>query len=218
MVKTLMLYLLLALPLFSIGQITLTSLNVNHPDSNVVFIGLDNYLKIGGIDSGKNIQLSTTKASASVSKVSADKFLIRVSTVGETPFDIYDYSTPTKKLLLSKSFSAQVLPGPEVRLGNAANSKLTIQEILTNPSLQVYLPHSSYQHAFTTSSFKLLIKNALGATLHIFDFTTGIKLTREQLQIIQGLSKGDQLLFTQLTATCPGCNNFNLPPYSVFIK
>jgi len=218
MPKTFLLYLLLAFPLLGISQVTLTSLNVNHPDSNVVFIGIDNYLEVGAVGSGKDIRLSSSKASASVSKVSPARFLIRVSTIGDTPFELYDYSTSPRKLLLSKSFTAQVLPSPEAQIGATADSALTIADILSNPTIQVRFPNSSYQHSFTITSFVLAIRNANGDVMHAFDRTENNRLTNEQINAIQGLSKGDQLYFTQLVATCPNCKSFTLPSTNTYIK
>jgi hypothetical protein len=218
MSKALLFYLFLALPLFGITQPTLTSLTVNHPDSNVVFIGVDNYLEIGGIASVNNIELSSTKASASVTRINPTKFLIRVSTLGDTPIEVYDNSRATKRLLLSKTFMAQVLPGPEARISNTTDSILTIAAITERPTIHVILPNSSFRHPYSLVSFVLSIKSATGSVMHTFEPTTGNQLTREQIDIIKGLSTGDQLLFTELKVSCPACRNFKLPPYNVTIK
>lgn len=218
MLKALLLYALIPFPLLSIGQVSLKSLTVNHPDSNVVFIGIDNYLEVGAADSVRDIQLSSSKASASVSKISNTKFLVRVSVLGPTAFEVYDYSTSPEKLLLSKTFTAQVLPSPEARMGLTTDSLLSILSIVANPTLQVTLPNSSYQHNFTITSFQLTIMNANGDVIHTFSPSTGNRLTNEQISVINNLSKGDKLLFTQLVAGCPNCRSFSLSPYSITIK
>jgi hypothetical protein len=204
-------------PLASLSQVTLRSLTVSHPDSNVVFIGIDNYLEVSTTDTKKDIRLYASKESVSVSKVSNTKFLIRVSTVGNSIFEVYDYSKSPRQLLLTKTFTSQVLPDPEARIGYTKDSSLTNSEILANPLLHVVFPSSGYKNSSAVQSFKLTIFYADKAT-RAFSLTVGNRLTDQQINAIRELSNGDKLVFEELVVTCPNCRNFKLRPYTIIVK
>ncbi|ANE51961.1 GldM family protein [Flavisolibacter tropicus] len=215
MLKALLPNLLLLLPFPGIGQIMLRSLNVNHPDSNIVFIGIDNYLELKTTDTKKDLRLYAPKAS--VFKLSNTKYVIHVSTIGNTLFEVYDYSKSPRELLLSKTFTSRVIPDPEARIGYTKDSTLTIAEILANPQLHVVYPNSGYTNSSVIMRFKLTIIYTDLAS-RAFNITDGNQLTDQQMNAIKELSSGDKLVFEDLAVTCPGCRSYKLWPYSITIK
>lgn len=214
--KTLIVTITLIFPLLSFGQLSLKSKTVAHPDSSVLFIGIDNHLVIEGTTTKDDIRLTTSKAS--VSRISNNEFTVRVSHTGEIPFEIYNYNKPKRKLLLSKVFRSETLNSPEAHLGNTTDTIRTTKEILADPRLLVVIPQSNYKHYFTIIRFGLTIRKSNGEILLDAENTPGNMLTKMQKDTIEELTAGDTVTFNEMIVTCPECRNFKLKPYRIIVK
>lgn len=190
------------------AQIAVISESVIHPDSNILYIGVDNIIKVSGIN---NYKILSTNSE--VNKIQKDKFNIRVSNFGESIIKLYK----NRKLTFSKVFRIDVIHTPIPQLGTIVDSFSTVREILIDPSLQLVLRGSSYKHSFQIVRFDITIIRVNGDTISKGN-VVGNLIPANQLNIIQRLGDGDHLYFSNIYGTCPDCRRFKFSPFKIQIK
>ena len=213
--KTLALVIILSVPSFTFGQLSLKSLIVTNPDSNVLFVEAANYLIIEGTVPKDGIRLTSNKAL--ISKIGSKEFIVDVYKTGEIPLKVYSYNKQRRKLLLSTTFHSEILSIPEAHLGNTKDSILSIKEILDSPQLNVVFPGSCYLNTFIVLRFSLTIGKADGKLLYT-ETTSGNTLSEMQTNTIKELAPGDHLTFSEINTSCSGCRLIKLNPYRVIVK
>jgi hypothetical protein len=194
----------------SSAQIDIVSESVNHRDSNVLFIGVDNILILKGAN-GRPYVL--TANNAEILKLDG-KFLLRLYNQNNTILKLYK----NKKLVLTKTFRVEVVSRPKAQLGAITDTTASISEILANPFLQVVTPNSTYKHEYSVFDFALDVITSENDTLWKSAYMKGNFITDQKLKIIRELHLNDQLHFHNIRVTCPGCRIFIVPPLTIKIE
>jgi hypothetical protein len=81
----------------------------------------------------------------------------------------------------------------------------------------VSLPETYLKEWFRVIDFSLDLTSASGSVMARFD-GSGPHLSKRQIDQVKLLQSGDELKFTRITATCPGCVLRSLGPLTIHIK
>ena len=200
-------------PTIIFGQLKFNNLSTKVFDNKELFVGVENYIEITGIDY-KASKTVFNISHGELSKVSGNKYLIRVNSTKPDTLKFYQ----DNRLSLIEVFSVKTIPFPIARLAGNSDTLLSVSQIKINPFLSVILPSCNFRHYFQIISFDTKIINANGDTTSIFGRTNGNFLPKELLFAIEKLNPKDKLLFEAINATCPDCRNIRLPSLLISIK
>lgn len=201
------------LPLNLSAQIDLINLSLTDSSKSVVYIGVDNRMEIKGIPSDPNIKITASELRIEKSKWDENQYYCYASKRGKDEIKIYRNDT----LLFTKLFTIDRINDPAVYFGDLTDTIATVKEVLQNPFLHVEIPYCYYDHGFRIIEFEVgFFIKSLGDTV-ITGRTTGFKLLKEHLYIIEQLEAGEKIIFTRLKVFAYGCF-INLKPFSITIR
>ncbi len=192
------LYLLFFLLSFSqsvIAQVKIINLSLLKPDSNILYVGIENKLKIQGLENFNNIRLFHDGLRANSSKDGI--FYLHVPSRGISKIKIYYL----KKRIISREFYKNVIPSPIAGLGIFSDTTISILDIINEQELKVFLPNCILNMKFGIRNFNTKIVSKKG--VQDFGLTYGNKLPSNLITIISKLESGDKIIFDEIRTSGP---------------
>jgi len=215
MIKWITTYLLL-LPLTTFSQVDISNSSLKYPQINILYIGVENIIKVSGVDKDSNLKLISSKGEVrkSIWYDSLNTFLVRVHYTGTDTLRLYQ----DQNLLLTRIYAVEKVNPIIAQLGDILDTTATKQEILKAPILNVVIPNCYLDHQFQIISFQISFLKAYGDTIKTLYTTNGNHLIKKQINLIKKLMPGNKIAFAYITATCPSCQNIRLKPITITIK
>lgn len=153
----------------------------------LVYAGCKNQIIISGLSNIHHAYL--TSSASAVTQLNDSTYRLKPR---------YRTHMDTLRLFINDEFVQKELflvmhpPVSSVQLGNIASEQASIDTILNNINLNL-ITESLYKDYEIIKSFQIKIMNADGEVIKIFPITNGITLTKEHLETIKTLQKGDQI-------------------------
>lgn len=194
----------------SIGQVNIKAIKLTNIDANVLYIGVDNVLKVEGFD---NLPVKLVSQKGAVKQINGNEFIVHVSSLGADTLTVFKNG----KEIFYKPFEISRIVDPVVRIGKSISDVATVAEILSDPGLNVFLPNCYYINPFKVSGFSGSFITRNGRSIQTFNSATN-KFLKEQLNIIKTLKSGDKILFDQILVIGLDSNRRMLPNLSVSIQ
>lgn len=188
------------IPLACFGQINIQNISLKHPDSSILYIGEQNYLKISGLKKNDKTEISSSSGSINVSNEGLISVKVTKSNISDT-LVLYQ----NKKKIFKKAFSVRLIPDPIAQLGYINKDVTTVNRILLNTKLQVVLPGCDFKHSLSIKGFELSLFNSRNVVTNKFEFINGDEFSLKQMEEIKKLKTGSKLVLKNIRATCPYC-------------
>lgn len=196
----------------AIAQTNIQNVSLTNPDSNILYIGVDNIIKVVGLDTDTTIKLVST--TGKISKWSG-KFILRHTFAKSDTLWVY---SSNNKILSSKVYDIKVIGNPVARLGHITDTITTVQEILTDTKINVVIPDCYYDHHFRVISFSVSVTNNIGDQILKQENILNNQLPDKFSKKINKLKSGDRIILSEITATCPDCALRRLNDITLTIK
>lgn len=201
------------IPLACFGQINIQNISLKHPDSSILYIGEQNYIKISGLDQKDKIEISSSTGSINVSDDGLISIKVTKANISDT-LVLYQ----NKKAIFKKVFVVRTLPKAIAQLGYVNKEITTVNQILLNTKLYVVLPKCDFKHSLSIMGFELSLFKPNNTLKELFEYISEGELNLKQIEAIKKLKSGDILLFDNIKATCPDCAVLSLDPIKITIK
>ncbi len=190
--KVILLYSALSLPFNLFSQIKVQNLSLQYPDSTVLYIGIDNKMKITGI---KDLSNTTVEIQGLKSEPESDgSLIIHVLVAGSFPLYVFNKS----KLTYLTSYNVKEISRPKAILGVYRDSVLSVTNIVKNAKLNIYLPGciAIFNSQVTGFEMSFISDNI---SHDIFYKVIGNSLSSSQLEVVKSLKSGDKIMFKKIT-------------------
>ena len=206
--KNILLFILLLNANLSYGQITIQNLNLTKPDTNILYIGLENNLTISNIkETHFRIESTSSDIDTNFGRISIYPRFRNYDTLR-----IFD----KKKLILQQVFKLVKLPDPEILVSGRKDSIILKEILLGTPRLNTYLPNCLYIYPYTITSFELNIQKQKNSQITLS--ATCNEYNIDMKEEIEHLHSGDILIFKNIMAKCPNCRIRRLGDKIIRIK
>ncbi len=169
------------------AQYSFENRNLIDQQYQLVYAGCKNEIIISGLSDIHHAYL--TSSASAVTQLNDSTYRLKPR---------YRSHMDTLRLFINDEFVQKELflvmhpPVSSVRLGNIDSERVSIDTILNNSNLNL-ITESLYKDYEVIKSFQIIIMNAAGEKIKTFPITNGISLTKEHLEIIKTLKKGDQI-------------------------
>ncbi|MCC6761927.1 MAG: hypothetical protein IT252_11970 [Chitinophagaceae bacterium] len=198
-------------PTVLFGQITLVP-KYTHPDSSILFVGVNNEFSIDGLNDTKGVLVTSTLKSKC--DILEQKLIVRPNTTGIDTLKVYK----NKKLLTIKVYNTEFLSDPAPLLANTFDKTLTVGRLVAIPYVSVRIPKTINIGPFHISMFELtLIQNKKGQQKTVYS-TDGNKLSEQMISGIRKLEPGDEILVSKLICVGPDGTSRMMPKFKVTIQ
>jgi hypothetical protein len=186
----------LTLSITSYSQIRFQNLALTNPDTNYLYIGVDNKIQLTGLKRN-----SSTRVEMYDMFYSADKDgLFHVKAVSRGTGDIHIYQN--SKIVASKTYHIDRIPEPMTSFGALRDTSVSKSEILNYDQLRATMPNCFWKNKFTVVRFNIQIVSKL-KELNSTNQIIGSRLPAAYKSIIAKLQSGDKLLFENVTIGGP---------------
>lgn len=200
----------------SFGQIDLVNTSLKDSTQKILYLGTSNKIEVIGLDrdSSTVYQLENTKGIARIDR--SDSLIFSVS---KFPYQTHDTLRLFKgeDMIIAQVFKLETISDPIAQLGSIQDSTAKIEEILTEPLINVVLPDCIYKHPFSCLRFETSFFQRNGDPINTLSGRNKY-LTRDQRLIIETLESGDRVEFTQLK--CAGSDSAvrKLKSFTIYIE
>lgn len=211
--KSLIKYLLLFLNLAylnSFSQVALKNMQLPNPDTNLLYIGYDNILKVTGVN---NSLVTITSTNCEVKRINNIEFYLKSNIKGTTTINIYKEG----KLLLKKDYQFKDITNPTIQVSALKSNEGTTRDIILNPNLTVVMPYFLSAYDFRVIRFSGFFLRRNGEVISTFSCETN-HFSNEQLSIIGNLKPGDKILFEKIIVSGPENPSKHLQQFIFTIK
>ncbi len=180
------------------GQVKIQNTSLISPDTNLVYVGVDNILQITGTKNLDRLKISINDTEQKFKKNGL--FVLRSASEAST-FKIKLSSR--SKILVEKVFNSRKILNPKIGLGarSLADTTLSIQEILANNKLLIHIPDCLYHFYMQVVRFDLTIYS--GNKIINSISVKGNRLSHVELDLLKNLKSGDKIAFENIRATGP---------------
>ena len=158
------------LPITIFAQINIKNHSSIKPDTNLLFVGINNKIETTGIvidttsiDIETNLRL--TSSNGKVSNQKWQKNIFWVSVHGQKTDTLRLYINNI--LTFTKIFDVRYIGNPIAKLGNITDTTVTVKEIISNPDITVRIPNCYYNHKMIVTSFDLFMVKS-GDTIDLY--------------------------------------------------
>lgn len=186
------------LPTLLSAQIRIDNISLKRPDSSLLYIGVENIIKISGIE--KNAYTQLKSSGGELKNIGNGQYSLWVNSVKQ-PDTLTVYQDG--KVLSSRIFTVKLLSEPVLKLGAIQSNYATVDEIKRNSKLQMHLPNWEYKAAFKVMNFRLTILNHFGKIVSSDEINVGNAISAEQLKIIKKLEQNSKLIFENVKVVGP---------------
>lgn len=198
-------------PTMVFGQIQLVPKFTN-PDSNLMFVGVDNAFTIVGLKDTRGLSISSS-LNSKYSFVEKE-LIINPHSTGFDTLKVFK----KKLLLFNEVYNVEFLGDPTPQLAYTFDTLLTVSRIVASPYVTVRIPKTTNIGPFRIILFECsLIHNKMGRQKDVFSID-GSKLSEQLVSAIRKLNAGDEILFSNLIVEGPDGKNRKLPNFKVTIQ
>jgi hypothetical protein len=146
--------------LIAYEQIKFNNISSLDKDDAVLYIGVENYIEISGINARAG-KTAFNVTHSEISKVEGNRYFLRVFSQKPDTLKFYQNG----HLSLKEVFSVNVIPYPVARLANSNDTILSVAQIKINPFLSVVIPGCNHKHDFQIMSFNATTISATGDSI-----------------------------------------------------
>lgn len=198
-------------PAIIFGQIGLIP-KYTHPDSSLLFIGMDNEFSMSGLNEIKAVSVfSSLNSKCSFFE---NKLIVRPNAIGIDTLKIYK----NKKLLLIKAYTVEYLGNPTPQLAYSSDTLMSVSRIVAMPYFTIRIPKATNIGPFRISTFECsLIHNKMSQQKEVYSID-GSKLSEQLVSAIKKMTAGDEILFSDIIVIGPDSKARKVPNYKVTIK
>ncbi|MFT3932209.1 MAG: GldM family protein [Chitinophagaceae bacterium] len=194
------------------AQVSIKNSTLIQPDSNVLFLGIENEI---AISAPNNVKLTLISESVTeISSYSNNNF--RITPLKFEPDILKVYAG--KKLLYQKKYLVDTLAGSFVQLGGLDRDTATINEILSNRGLRCANKNKLFRIPFHVVAFYIAGIDSKADTLFQKIPADGNLISKEQEIAIRKLTKNCKLIFESIKVIAPGAKTRILDPIVITIK
>jgi hypothetical protein len=173
----------------SFGQIKIENLSLTKPDSNILYIGVDNKIQLlGPVDSKMVVIVFSGKTIISNNGI----FEIKVSAPGKSRLEVFK----NNKRIASREYIISRIPEPQCGLGYFHDTILQISQVLAIKKVNAFLPNCILNLQMPVISFDLEViynngnRKSLGTvygnslpSYEIFNLQVGDKLNFNNIRV-----------------------------------
>jgi GldM C-terminal domain len=196
---------------YSNAQTNIINSSLYISDTNILYIGVSNKLKINGKLDIKKVKITATNSD--ISYINKEYFAMPESNKDDT-FCIFK----NKQKIFEKIFRCEYLKDPVLTLGNRFDSVISKSYILANPFIAISIPDCFLNFNMNTNilSYRIVIVNKNTVVIDydckstIFDTS----ITSE----IKKLKSGDKIIIKNLHISGPDRINRSIQPKNFIIK
>ncbi|MBK8787529.1 MAG: hypothetical protein IPN43_13795 [Chitinophagaceae bacterium] len=192
------------------GQISIKNLKLSNVDTNLLYIGVTNTLKVVGVSQS---QAKLSSQFSSIERNNNNEFNVRAYRIGTDTFTV----SQNGKVAFTKVFEVSRISDPKICLTKHCAPHATINEIILDPTLYFVVPNCLYVHNITVWNFSGVFLKENGDIIKTFDSQTN-KFTNDQVQIIASLKKGDKIYFDKGIIGSPDSMPRTFASFSITIK
>lgn len=192
------------------AQVKIQNVSLFNPTLNILYVGIDNKLKITGLKDVSRTMITVNNKSFYPSK--SNIFLLGMSTKGKSVLRAYDRN----KIIFKKEFLIDIIPEPKISLAGFSNTSLSIPQILKYNYLKSELPNCKLKINFPIVSFNMIIISKNQDTINISNKIYSKIIPLQQERIIEKLKSGDKLIFEEIRVNGP--DDLFLQPFYIIIK
>ena len=192
------------------AQINIFNLSLSDSTKRIAYAGVENFLGIKGGKTNDNIKMFTSLGD--LTKIDASNFILKVPMADSFFITVQRNGTQ----VLRETFKSDVLNEPTLRLGGIKDSVASIQEILINPFLHLFIPGSLYKKQFVVTGFNaIFISDDLDS---LRTYSVGNLLSNEQQELTKKLKPGNKILFDQIYAFGPDSRRRKFKSFIITIR
>jgi len=193
--KILYIVFLLFLSYTSLGQLKIRNLSLTKPDSNIIYIGIDNKIQLLGLADLNRIKLTLGEKQSILSN---GIFITGISAPGKFEMEVYKGN----KQLLSREYIATRVPEPQCGLAYFRDTILSIPQIIAIKTVKAFMPHCILKLQIAVVHFDLSVTTTSGNVKYLGS-GFGNTLSPDQIQKILLLHSGDKLNFDSIKISGP---------------
>jgi len=178
------------------------SATISPSKMNVFYRGIDNPVEISvpGISSNS---LRVTINNGAISQ-NGNEWIVKPVSLTNTKIDVFASIDGKEILMGTKNFRVKDVPPPKASLGGISSGSIPRAYFQTQQILKATLEDFLFDLEFEITGFDLSIATGGGMT-STFN-STSEKFTREQIQVFNGLRRGDKVIFENIRAKIRGSN------------
>ena len=210
------LHIMTLFPVFLNAQISIINRSLIDSTQNILYIGVDNILKISGKQYDPVKQHTVIMGGGgTLQKKEKGVYTLRVE---EETDNCQIWVTEKNKPVFKQNYRCRIIEGnPIARLGGVRDSFATIEQIVTSPSLIVEIPGTFYKQQCKVISF------ALSMDCQIFEDMwheeiTGHIIPEGAISRIRKVRKGSGIFFDNIYAVSTDGRRRKLKPFMITIK
>jgi len=184
------------------------------PEKNILYVGIDNYIEITGIDIDSTYNLTTIFSKSH--KGSNKNFIVRAqrSEITDT-LKLFK----NEKLIFSKVYNIKRMPDQYAQLGNIKDTVATLKEILSYPTLEIVNPVGGFFRIMVhVISFEIQFISNNPQINSEKIYCEGNTIPKKQRKVIKKLNTGDKIIFPGIWAAGGSFETRKLQPISITIK
>jgi hypothetical protein len=205
--------LLVCLSQFLYGQARLVNLSLSDSSRKILYIGVENHLKLYGTKDQTHIIINIYGGGILTIKGN-NEYIVKASATGINSIRVLQDG----KQILKQEFTVETLAPIEVSVGFIKDSVATVDEILKNPLLRIGFPNNFYRHQYSVVSFVASLAFAANKELDVEFENIGSQFSGELIEQIKKLREGDYVTIHNIRVTCPGCRTRKLVPIIILVK
>lgn len=185
--------------------------SLTKPELNIIYQGTESIIEVIGFNNQSNLKLLS--AAGEGEKLKSNTFKIKSSYNKKDTLKVYS----GYKLLYTKIFEVQKVKDLVVRVGHIQGPFTSVQELLENNMLKVYIPDCYYAFKIGIRSYEIsLIRNS-GETFYS-EKAPGNEFGFYALEKIKKLKGGDKVVIKNAIGSGPGGATILLPEITLYIK
>ncbi len=200
------------------GQIRFEYNSLIRNDTAILYKGIENKIKIQGYELDDRCKLivhnkALTKEADRYRTNAQSDYYVSFSKGSEAAVSLIRNSDT----LYSQVVSIEKLPNPRLQYGQIRDFQATKTELIADPTLTIKLDDCLFDHGFRVISFDLSFIVSPGDTLNNFETVKGPNLNSNHIRVIDGLKRGNKIMFHRAKVTCPDCAIREMPPLVIRI-
>ncbi len=175
------------------AQVSLQNNSLIHPKLAVLYIGMDNKIKVIGLKNYAELTITSTNSYKSKYIIDSNgTATITVNTTGIDTLKLYKKN----KLIATHYFKVQSIEYPVIRVGQISDTIASKQQILKQAKLNVVIPNCEYDFKIKVVKFSMtIITHYNGVSRVELNQISSNVLSQDYIDAILSLDKGDKIIF-----------------------
>lgn len=194
------------------AQVKLINLSLTKPDSNVLFLDVDNRLKVTGTAAGP-LTLASTNG-IGFDALPDNEFICRTHVLQPTIVKVFQKN----KLIYEKNYRVDSIQRFRIQVGGIRSDTASVTEIIANKGLITINENPLFKSPFTVVGFQITGTTSMGDTLFQKIASDANIFSVDQAINIRRLKKFNKLVFHDTRVIGPGSRIRVLDPFTILIR